>query len=551
MQLPDSLEVAFYGIDNAKLTLILLYSMVETLCILFPLIFTTQVDTAWVRRYNGTGNEHDIANDVVVDNLGYVYVTGGSKGLGSDYDYATIKYNPNGDTAWVRRYNGSLEFGGDMAYAIAVDSSGNVYVTGNGNELVTGEDYVTIKYYPNGDTAWVRRYDGPGYGWDYSYSIAVDNSGNVYVTGESDKNYATIKYYPNGDTAWVRRYHHSETTTLDEAKAIAVDNSGNVYVTGFSNDSITLQDYTTIKYYPNGDTAWVRRYDGGGNYTDQAYSIAVDNSGCVYVTGGSCGPDLSTDYATIKYNPNGDTAWVRRYNGPEDWNDEASAIVVDDSGNAYVTGNSGGLYYTTIKYYSNGDTAWVRKYNGPVDNVNMAFAIAIDNSSNVFVTGRSAGSGTNDDYATVKYYPYGDTAWVRRYNGPGNYFDWAHSIAVDNSGNVYVTGESNGSDTNDDYATIKYNSTGDIEENHALSSSPKLKFEIQPNPARNYFTIRFARLVEYPAIRIFDFSGREVRKFTVKAQSLEKRISLNGIRPGVYFVKINDDVTIKKLIVTK
>ena len=147
-----------------------------------------------------------------------------------------------------------------------------------------------------------------------------------------------------------------------------------------------------------------------------------------------------------------DTAWVRRYNGPLNY-DEASAMAVDGSGNVYVTGISRGdgtsEDYATIKYYPDGDTAWVRRYNGPSNLDDWASAIAVDGSGNIYVTGQSYWSGTDFDYdyATIKYYANGDTAWVRRYGGPGNLYDWAYAIAVDGSGNVYVTEESVGSGT--------------------------------------------------------------------------------------------------------
>jgi hypothetical protein len=448
-------------------------------------LFAQSVDTAWVRRYNGPVSDYDAACAIVVDSSGNVYVTGGSKGSGTGWDYATIKYNSSGDTAWVRRYNGPSD-STDYPQSIAVDVSGNVHVTGHSYGGGTGWDYATIKYSPSGDTTypggWVRRYNGLGYGTDGVGAIALDDSGYVYVTGTiivgyENFDYATIKYYPDGDTAWVRTYN-GLGNYYDYAVAIAVDGSGNVYVTGSSRGIGTAADYATIKYYPNGNTAWVKRYNGPGNSDDDARAIAVDSSGNVYVTGGSDGITLFLDYATIKYYPNGDTAWVRRYNGPGNENDRAYATAVDGSENVYVTGYSSqdSTYpynrdYATIKYYPNGDPAWVKRYNGPGNDDDDAGAIAVDGSGNVYVTGGSKGSGTNLDYATVKYFPNGDTAWVRRYNGPGNANDGTSSMVIDGSGNVYVTGGSIGAFYYPDYATIKYVQflRGDANGNDTLS----------------------------------------------------------------------------------
>jgi len=109
---------------------------------------------------------------------------------------------------------------------------------------------------------WVARYDGPGNKYDDAKVLALDNSGNVYVTGTSDGekagDYATIKYDTNGNQLWVARYDGPRGLS-EWAQDIAVDASGNVYVIGFSERSRTQLDFATVKYDTNGNQMWVRR----------------------------------------------------------------------------------------------------------------------------------------------------------------------------------------------------------------------------------------------------------------------------------------------------
>jgi uncharacterized delta-60 repeat protein len=419
-----------------------------------------RVRETMVARYNGPGNGVDEATAIAVDNLGNVYVTGFSLGAGGDLDYATIKYS-TGRRQWVARYNGPGN-SADEAQAIAVDNAGNVYVTGWSYTTAGSDDadYATIKYNSAGEQQWVARYNGPGNLFDEATAIAVDGSGNVYVTGTSwgtagNSDYATIKYNSSGQEQWVARYD-GPGHFFDGATAIAVDNVGNVYVTGSSWGSGTGSDYATIKYNSSGGQEWIARYNGPGNNNDVATAIAIDTAGNVYVTGWSSGIDL--DYATVKYNSVGQQQWVARYNGPTNRTDEALALVIDNAGNIYVTGFSigtnGSPDYATIKYNSVGQQQWVARYTGPGNS--EANAIAVDSAGNVYVTGFSEGSVTTVDYATVKYDSAGQEQWVARYHGPGNDWNEATAIGVDNAGNVYVTGASTGSSMDWDYATIKY-----------------------------------------------------------------------------------------------
>ncbi len=536
-------------------------------------VFAQAVDTAWVRTYNGPGNDDDQAWAIAVDDSGYVYVTGYCEGAGGNPDLATIKYLPNGDTAWVRTYNGPGDHV-DWARAVTIDASYNVYITGKSFDSGTGFDYVTIKYTPEGDTAWLRRYDGPGSSTDEAYAITVSDSGYVHVTGTSggsgtSADYATVKYDPDGDTVWVRRYNGPEDY-VDYASAMALDGQQNVYVTGTSYDTVGGLDYLTIKYAANGDTLWVRRYKGPGEGYDEAYSLAVDGAGNAYVTGNSAGIGTNYDYATIKYYPNGDTGWVRRYDGPANGADYAKAIAIDHSGFVYVTGysDSTGSYqdYATIKYDSVGNEVWVRRYNGPPGNgSDFGYALALDDFSNVYVTGGSGGGATDMDYATIKYHSNGDAAWVMRYTGPGSGSDYGRAIAVDDSGNVYVTGSYTSASTEKDICTIKYVQTSSGVTDETGDRERPFEFVLSqnyPNPFNPSTKIEFTLAKSgFVTLQIYDVLGRKVRTLVSEELSAGyKSVVWDGknedgedVASGVYFyqLKVGDFSEPKKMLLLK
>jgi len=491
--------------------------MKKVVYIMLWLIINQVLAQVWVRRYDGPANGTDVATAIAVDASGNVYVTGYSAGSGTYDDYATIKYNSAGDMVWLRRYDRPGN-GIDKAQAIAVDASGNVSVTGYSADTISF-DYATIKYNSAGQEVWVRIYNGPGNDLDVATAIAVDASGNVYVTGYSvgsgtDDDYATIKYNSAGNVVWVKRYNGSGNSE-DRAFKIVVDANNYIYVTGHSYGSGTNYDYATIKYNSFGDEVWVKRYNGPSNNIDAARAIAVDNSGNVYVTGMSYGSGTNYDYVTIKYNSLGDTVWVRRYNGPGNDYDAAKAIAVDNSGNVYVTGFSVGSNnrtgYATIKYNSSGQEVWVKRYDGPGDD--EAKAIAIDGSGNVCVTGTAWFSGTDYDYFTIKYNSEGNIIWAKRYMGEGSSDDdKANAIAIDASGYVYVTGESWSSSGGQDYVTIKYSPIG-VEEG-SESRVENLKLNVYPNPSAGYVNISYhLPLKSNISLRIYDLFGRLVKTF--------------------------------------
>lgn len=486
----------------------------------------------WVSRYNGAFNSSDYAYAIAVDAAGNVYVTGHSMGSNYRYDYATVKYDSAGAEQWVVRYNGPGN-SHDKAYAIAVDASGNVYVTGESVGLGLFYDYATVKYDSAGVEQWVARYNGSDNDHDCATAIAIDNLGYIYVTGLSHElntgdDYTTVKYNTAGVEQWVAQYDGPGDGS-DRACAIAIDAEGNVYVTGGSEGSGTAYDYATVKYNSLGEEQWVARYNYESNGTDNASGIVVDNMSNVYVTGRSSSMTTGVDYATVKYDSVGIEQWVARYNGLDSMStDRAEAITIDNVGNVYVTGWSYSSVsnddYATVKYDSTGVEQWVTRYNGSGDFYDRAEAIALDGLGNVYVTGHSCGQSTLHDYATIKYDSEGIEEWVARYDGPGNNNDFAYAMVVDSIGYIYVTGRSVGIGTADDYATLKYPSDYGIAE--------KPIYEIHNRECSD------ATVFNGP-LRLPD--GKDVKVFNV----MGRQIHTIDPAPGIYFIEVDGKITRK------
>ncbi len=201
---------------------------------------------------------------------------------------------------WTKHFEGPANTWLGTPAPVAVDSSGNVFVSGASRPSMNGTDCTIIKYSNGGVPLWPNYYNGPDNGHEEAGATAVDNSGNVFVPYVTE----TIKYSGLGTPLW------TNWTNLSGGNAMAVDSSGNLFVTG-SND-----DYATIKYSNAGVPLWTNRYNGPRNLFDWPTSIAVDRNGNVFVTGFESDANRMRDYATIAYSNAGEPLWEHRYDGP-------------------------------------------------------------------------------------------------------------------------------------------------------------------------------------------------------------------------------------------
>ncbi len=411
----------------------------------------------WQQRFDGPANASDRPSGLVMDSNGDVTVTGNS---------TTVKYSADSGAELWSQPPGDL---------IAMDAGGNVFISRFSWRGTEYELSVT-KYSPDGGVLWEQRRRGFAQARVTPSAMAVDQGGNLIVTGEAQvlhgtiygADYFTAKYAAaDGVLLWENVYNGLGNKD-DLAKAVAVDREGNVFVTGVAGSSTNdgFGNYYTAKYAAaDGRLLWDRTYFGLGNGTDDASAIAIDGLGNVIVTGASSN-GANTDYATLKYaGADGATLWERRFNGPANQGDRPTGLAMDREGNVVVTGDSsrsdGVTDFYTAKYEgASGAVLWEKRYADPAGEYSYDPKIALDADGNSIVSGYSGGG-----YHTAKYAKDdGAVLWAKQLLLPTLARRAAHvaGVAVSPDGMVAVTGlyyvsfHDNGSFPDFDYVTVVY-----------------------------------------------------------------------------------------------
>lgn len=526
--------------------------------ILFSQSVSSQVVQEWANTYNHLTSQ-DVAQGLVVDNSGNIYALGWvNNGVSTMTDYGLIKYNSAGVQQWFRQYSSTgawLDYGDD----IAMDNSGNVYVTGRVEAIAGNANCVTIKYAPNGDSLWVRKYD-----FGICRKILVDNNSNVYVIGKRGdaafSDFLIVKYNSAGSELWARTYTGAGGYP-DEALAAAVDSAGNVIITGIV--SIPPQNaIVTIKYDAAGTQLWLATYQCAAAGGDWGNDIAVDNAGNIYITGSSDTiPSIGRTFLTLKYNSSGGREWVTRYYGgwPPTTSVDSRSMALFENNYIYVAGyavySATNYDYVVLKYNTNGVQQWVSTYHSGVND--LANKIALDDSGNAYVTGLASNlSSANEDAVTVKFNSAGTQQWVARYNGVTNSIDESRDVVVKN-GIVYIAGRTFSTANSDDFLVIKYSQVVGVQIISSEVPREYLLGQNYPNPFNPVTNIQFNIIKSgFTKIVVYDAAGREVE--TLVNGELNAGIYIVGfdaskLASGLYFYRLTSGEysEVKKMMVVK
>ncbi len=333
-------------------------------------------DGTWLWAVNAGGSNHSEVRSLVIDDAGNAYVTGNYNGTGNfgghtitsnaySVDAFAAKINSNGTWQWAVSAGGSED---DYGYSIGIDNTGNTYLTGTFQDVANfgattltshgSSDIFIAKL--NSSGAWMGALGAGSTGYDLGFTLTVDASNHVYVSGtySGTVSFGTTQLISVGDT-------DSFVTKLDSFLSyvwassaeglisdIEIDESGNAYICGATEEqatfgTITVSDHIYLAKMNNaGEWIWA---DGpGGDYWGDAWSLAIDTENNIFVTGDYDGniifgsssftSDLNSQETmyVAKLDADGEWAWAK--DAETTWSVEGHSVSINGDGVVSVTG---------------------------------------------------------------------------------------------------------------------------------------------------------------------------------------------------------------------
>ena len=419
----------------------------------------------WARTFGGT--QVDTARDIATDNAGNLYVSGSFQNT-VDFDPGTgnvshtsnggkdvflVKYTTEGSFVWARTWGAGED---DIGRSVAVDSAGDVYVTGSFQDVCDFDPDPTDTFFGNAvdfDDIFISKLDSTGdFKWLQNWGSTMEDTGRRVITDgmdviavgceNVDGNYQHFlaRYDFEGNEQWMKMWHGAQNLNAD-GNGLALDADGNIYVCGafegnveFNPDGGELHtsagtfDGFLSRFTPTGTFEWVRTW--GGISHDAAESVAIDDDGNIYMTG--VFEDMSD------FDP-----------GPETW---------------YLTGDNYDSFL--CKYDSEAVFEWAVGWGGPDFSdfityyYDTGYDLDVDSFGDIYVTGtymenaildpvfteHTSAGGKADMYLT-KFNPDGLVKWVRTLGGADGkvgstyYIDRGYGLVVDDNDSVYVCGQ--------------------------------------------------------------------------------------------------------------
>ena len=372
---------------------------------------------------------------------------------------------------WIKQLGSP---GNDFSDGIAIDANHNLFISGTtdgslGNTNAGNSDIWVAKYDSQGNLLWNQQFGTPDL--ERFQGVATDLNGDVYISGSTlrtvegsftiDSDAWIAKYDSQGNLLWNQQLGSpsgSETST-----GVATSLNGDLYISGSTRGTPG----------GGGSSAWLIKYDSQGNLlsnqqlelsgAEVSAGLAIDNSGSIYLSGVTDGAlnsdgtdetvnDTDSDALLAKYDSQGNLLWTQKLGSSE--YDYSQAVTTDSSGNVYITGGTNGNINGAnaglndawvAKYDSQGNLLWKRQL-GTAGN-DSSEDVAVDDSGNVYISGATndilgeANVGGSDAWV-AKYDSQGNLLWTEQFGAPED--DYSQGVVLDNSNNLYLSGYTEG-----------------------------------------------------------------------------------------------------------